>query len=294
MFKSHNEYVRDITNARYKLFEVGDRNSKPYIHLSVGFYAGCSYHPGAWNETFKSLRNHFPTEPLVMFQDGFAAGFDYTSMAQQYNATYLIEKEGIYLFWPQAEQCWRYLQWILQVADICNTEWLVQLHPDNIINDRFHINPPGPLCGVGAGSHNGVSNNPIPEHAQSYIRTLHPSLESNGYGWCGGGCIHVPTFRAIMKDFTFEKLVHIKHDVNETVTRHEDMFLPFLFNMYGFPYRVWLEIEEHNRGYHGLGQSAAIQHANKTYYNLDPKTLEYKIINEVLAEKNMINYNYKN
>ena len=284
MFKSNEEYVSEILRACYKFYEDSDRPSETYVDMSVGFYAGCSYHGEAWAETFRSLRNNFPTEPLVIFQDGYSSGIDYSAMAAEYNASYIIENNGIYLYWPKAEQTWTYLQWILKAADICKTEWLVQLHPDNIINDRFHILPPGPLCGVSAGTRSGSSGNPLPESATQYLLQNTRLGEFNGYGWCGGGCIHVPTFRNIMREFTFEKLTHIHRYVSNVVTLHEDSFLPFLFNLYGFPYRVWLEIEEHNRGFYGMGSSAAIQHANKKYYAPSNTSHAVKIKSQVCKE----------
>jgi hypothetical protein len=288
MWPNTEEYYRSIQTASYKAFEPKDKLTKQYIDLSVGFYGGCSYHPGGWEKTFKTLRENFPTAPLVLIEDGQPKGYDYEPMAARYNATFLRKKESIYLYWPTMEQCWEYLQWIKEVAAITKTEWLVQLHPDNIFNDRFHIQPPGPLCGVGAGSRSGRSGNPLFPAAKKFMDSYRPTLEQNGYGWCGGGCIHVPTYLKIMEDFTIEKLKYIFTEVDSNIVRHEDCFLPFLFNLYGFPFRVWLEIEEPLRGEAGLGNSAAIQHGVKTYYNLTPQEIadfERKIIEEVRNEK---------
>jgi len=286
MFKTHEEYVDGILRAPYKLYENSDRITKKYINMSVGFYGGCSYHPSGWDATFRTLRENFPTEPLVIFQDGYSSGNDYSDMASKYNASYVVENSGIYLYWPKVEQTWTYLQWILKAADICRTEWLVQLHPDNIINDRFHILPPGPLCGVSAGTRSGRSGNPLPEAATQYLLQNTTLRELNGYGWCGGGCIHVPTYRNIMREFTFERLVYIHENISKVVTLNEDVFLPFLFNLYGFPYRVWLDIEEcENRGYAGAGVSAAIQHGTKKYYAPSNISHTVKIVSEVCKEK---------
>ena len=278
---SKEEYYATIQNASYKVFDESHKHFKKYIDLSVGFYGGCSYHPTAWEETFASLRRNFPSAPLIIFEDGRPCDVDYSDMAKRYNATYIKEDKSIYLFWPKPEQAWTYLQWILKAADIAKTEWLVQLHPDNICNDRFTTYPPGPLCGVSAGSKTGISCNQYPEKATQHLRKIHPDLELNGYGWCGGGCIHVPTFREIMKTFTYDKLLDIVNNIDNRVVLHEDLFLPFLFNLYGYPYRVWLEIEEPLRGFDGCGSSAAFQHGNKSFYKVDPDTLIRKIQVEV-------------
>lgn len=296
MWPSSEEYYHQARAANYKPYEHTDRSRKNYIDLSVGFYGGCSYHPTAWEETFASIRRNFPTAPIILFEDGRPTGFDYSDMAKRHNAKYIKEEKSIYLFWPTPEQCWTYLQWILRAADIAQTEWLIQLHPDNICNDRFTVYPPGPICGSGCGSRNGTSNNRLPPVSEHYLRFLHPNLEQNGYGWCGGGCLHVPTFRKIMESFTFEKLKAIKTDSsvvgelssNWNVTCHEDVFMPFLFNLHGYPYRVWTEIEELNRGPGGWGMSAGFEHNNKSFYNLSREQISKlgdKIQEQVLKEK---------
>jgi hypothetical protein len=296
MWPSSSEYYNTARLSEYKPFLKSDKNIKKYIDLSVGFFGGCSYHPSAWEQTFKSIRDNFLEAPIVLIEDGRPTGFDYSDMASRYNATYIKEESSIYLFWPTAEQCWQYLQWIIKVADIAKTEWLVQLHPDNICNDRFSVIPPGPVCGVGCGSRSGVSNNRLPHNAEKYLTDIHPNLEMNGYGWCGGGCLHVPTFKNIMKQFTFDKLLELRKNsliIGEgvsvwNVTSHEDVFIPFLFNMYGYPYRVWRDIEELNRGSMGWGTSAAFEHNNKTYYNMSKEQilkLGDTIQEQVKAEK---------
>jgi hypothetical protein len=286
MWPSSAEYYNSIRTANYKPFEESDRNSKKYIDLSVGFYGGCSYHPSGWDATFASIRKHFPTEPIVLFEDGQQCGIDYSDMAIKYNATYVKEIDGVYLFWITPKQCWTYLQWVLQAADICKTEWLVQLHPDNICNDRFSTYPPGPLCGVGCGTRSGVSGNQLSPVMIKYLKETRPDLEMNGYGWCGGGCIHVPTFRKIMETFTYEKMENVLKTFFHNYPLHEDNFMPFLFNMYGYPYRVWLDIEETNRGTYGV--SSAFQHGNKSFYNLTKEQIDnlgYTIQADVVREK---------
>lgn len=283
MWPSTDEYYSMIQSARYRPYRDGDGMFKKYIDISVGFYAGCSYHPTAWEETFRTLRQHYPTEPIVLFEDGQPCGIDYSDMARRYNCEYVKEKKSLYLFWPNPEQCWQYLQWILKAAEITQTEWLIQLHPDNICNDRIYIPPPGPLCGVSAGTRTGISGNQYPEKAKMFLMNMLPDLEQNGYGWAGGGCIHVPTFKSIMQSFTYDDLLTIIEKIDKRVTLHEDIFLPFLFNYYGYPYRVWLEIEEPERGISGWGSSAAFQHGNKSFYQ-GTKTisvLSKKIMEEV-------------
>ena len=267
------------------------KKTKQYIDLDVGFYGGCSYHPTAWDETFRTLRNNFPDKPLVLIEDGRPCGVDYSDMAAKYNAKYIKCEKSIYLYWPTIEQTWTYLQWILQVSDICKTEWLVQLHPDNIVNDRYHINPPGPICGLSCGSRSGVSNNALFPKAAQYVLTKYPNIEMNGYGWAGGSCLHVPTFRKIMETFTFERLTDIKLNIDPKITENEDYFLPFLFNLYGYPYRIWLEIEEPNRN--TFGSSAAFQHGNKTFYNISKSEeggLAQRIKDQVHAEVGVLGY----
>jgi len=290
MWPSDNVYKYMISNANYKAFEESDKHSKKYIDISVGFYGGCSYHPTGWDATFASIRKNFPTEPIVLFEDGQPEGHDYSEMAKKFNATYIKENVSIYLTWLTPEQAWTYLQWILKAADITKTEWLIQLHPDVICNDRISVYPPGPLCGVGAGSRNGVSNNQFfVQKANDVLKVLHPELPHNGYGWCGGGCIHVPTFRKIMETFTFLhlKLIHATlyndNDKIHNIILHDDIFLPFLFNIYGYPYRVWLEIEEVNR-WQGFGSSAAFQHGNKNYYSRNAKSGS-EFMKDIISEK---------
>jgi hypothetical protein len=274
MFPVKEEYYRSIQEATYKKFTEEDKTTKKYINLSVGFYGGCSYHPSGWEACFASIRKNFPTEPIVLIEDGQPQGHDYSEMAKRYDATFIRRDHSIYLYWPTIQQTWEYLQWILQVADITKTEWLVQLHPDNICNDRYSIPPPGPICGVGAGSRTGVSSNKFTDKMNAYLLSLHPTIEMNGFGWAGGGCLHVPTFRKIMETCTYEFISHLHNEIDTTATMHEDLFLPYLFNLHGIPYRIWLEIEEVNRGVFGLGSSAAFQHGNKDYYNLTQEQIK--------------------
>jgi hypothetical protein len=86
-----------------------------------------------------------------------------------------------------------------------------------------------------------------------------------------------------MEKFTFKELEKIANTIDKRVTLHEDIFLPFLFNYYGYPYRIWLEIEEHERGDMGWGSSAAFQHGNKQFYKgtKDIATLSKKIMKDV-------------
>jgi hypothetical protein len=192
-------------------------------------------------------------------------------MASEYNATYLVQEHGVYTYWPKPQQCWTFLNMLLKACEVCNTDWLIYLHPDNICNDRIHIIPPGPVCGVGAGSRNGISNNSI-KNLETYIKSIYPNLEYNGYGWCGGGCINTEIFKQIMKTFTYEKLISLYYLFNfeegkPFPSNYDDLFIPFLFNIHGFPYRIWLEIEEPHRGEYGYGSSAAFQHGEKKFYD---------------------------
>jgi len=290
MWPDKETYYNSMKNAQYIQFNESHRSQKKYIDLSVGFYGGCSYHPSAWDKTFESLREHFPSAPVVIFQDGFSSGHDYSAMASKYSATYLVENTGIYLYWPTPEQAWKYLQWILKAADVCNTEWLIQLHPDNIFNDKFHIPPPGPLCGLGCGSRNGISNNKLHPSLRNYVYEKYPNIEDNGYGWAGGGCLHVPTFRKIMETFTFDDVKTLYSNVlikesDNNVSNNDDFFIPFIFNIYGYPYRVWLEIEEPGGA---VGESAAIQHRNKTYYYQQKTGTRDEILKDILQDLNKL------
>ena len=271
---SYNEYKKQIIDewTKYKRHNVFNKNNgqlivkkniinKTYIDLDICFFCLPSYQQDAWISCLESVRQHYPNNPIILMEDGNNKNeYDYRDIATKYNCIYIEKDLDIYLYFATYLSTYEFLLRMLEAVNISNTEWLILLHPDNLCLDKISRMPPGPCCGLSCGSYTEKSNNKFRNIVNDYLVKKTNNLEINGFGWAGGSIINCNTFKDIMKTFTLNDLKNI-NNMFPDVTQHEDIFIPFLFNYYGYEYRVWIEIEEANRNFNG--QYGAFTHGVK-------------------------------
>ena len=267
---------------------------KEYVDLDVGFFGLCSYQPQAWEYVFKSVRDFYPNSPIVLINDG-SNQFDYKDMSEKYKCIHLPRRDEICLHWYNIEYAYEFLHRLKMCCDLTKKEWLIHLHPDVICCDRISKYPPSPLAGVSAGSWTGKSNNKFNQKVDSFIKQYQPHLELNGYGWCGGSIVHVPTFLEIYDSIVNKKnwdLFKLRDELGQQFTEHEDVFMSLLFNLHGYPYRLWLDNPEHQRGQMGMMDAGAFLHGFKDHYkfqNNENITEYYRRVREENAKVQKVN-----
>jgi hypothetical protein len=267
------EYDEDTKRCIRRTHETYFKNPTPpkqYIDLDVGFFGLCSYQPQAWEHVFKSIRKVYSDAPIVLINDG-AEQFDYSDMARRYKCMHMKREHEICLHWYKIEYMYEYWHRLKASCDLAKTEWLVHLHPDVICCDKISKYPPSPLAGVSCGSFTGVSKNAIGQKTVDFIRQFQPNVEINGYGWCGGSIIHVPTFLEIYDSIINKKnwdLFTLRDQLGQHCMEHEDQSFSILFALHGYPYRIWLDNPEATHGYMGYTDAGAFLHGYKKHYNL--------------------------
>ena len=242
---------------------------KQYIDLDIGFFGLFSYQHNAWDITLQSIRHFYPKKQIVLINDGFEQ-FDYTDMAKKYNCIHVKKEHQICLHWYDMKWAYEYLDRVKEACELVKTEWIIHLHPDVICCDKISKYPNAHLAGVSAGSFTGISNNPLPEKISKLILKHHPNAELNGYGWCGGSIMHVPTFMKVYDAVVIQKkwdLYKLAEEYEIKHFEHEDLLFSILFSLEGYTYRVWLDNAEiqHNLG--GLTDAGAFLHGYKEHYD---------------------------
>jgi hypothetical protein len=257
--------------------QLGEPYNNNPIDISVGFYGLCSYQPHAWDYVFHKIREYYPTEPIVLINDGIDQ-YDYSDMAKKYNCIYLLKEKEICLHYPDIASSHEFLHRTKEVCDLLKTDWIIHLHPDVICQGRICYYPPSKLAGVAAGSSSGVSGNnwsvsPDWQKVEQYIRKFQPNIELNGWGWCGGSIMNSATFYKVYESlygtdakFTLED---IRENTNKTATEHEDTMMPILFALNGYPYRIWKDNPEYHRG----KKEGAFLHGYKEHYDFKKQGL---------------------
>jgi hypothetical protein len=273
----------------YKTYENQLMENYKYnpIDIEIGFYALCSYQPQAWNYVFESVRKYYPNEPIILFNDGIDQ-YDYSEIAKKYNCIYIKKDRNICLLWNNLEDAYEFLSRTSEACKILekyNKEWIIHLHPDVICNGKISYYPPGYLCGVSAGSNTGKSNNnfnnsPEWKNIETYIINLHPNLEINGWGWCGGSIMNIPIFNKVyenvLKSDETYKLETLAKIYKESV-KYEDTMIPILFMINGFYYRIWKDNPEYHRG----EQKGAFLHGYKEHYDFKKAQLSLEDFNKL-------------
>jgi len=249
----------------------------PYINhpieLSVGFYGLCSYQPQAWDYVFYTIRQHYPEAPIVLINDGMDQ-YDYREMAEKYNCILLVKDREICLHYPEIEGSYDFLRRTMESCKLCNTEWMIHLHPDVICQGKICYYPNAHLAGVGCGSTNGISNNNWDntwdkslKRVENYIRQFYPNIELNGWGWCGGSIMNVEAFYkvydSVFGEQAFIKLEELREKTWLNVTEHEDTMMSVLFALNGFIFRIWKDNPEYHRG----ETMGAFLHGYKEHYD---------------------------
>lgn len=248
---------------------------EPYVNnsidISVGFYGLCSYQHIAWDHVFQCIRKYYPDAPIVLINDGFDQ-YDYSDMATKYNCIYLKKEHEICLHYPDIASSHKFLHRTKEVADLLRTDWIIHLHPDVICQGKICYYPPSELAGVAAGSYSGVSgnhwnNSPELQKVADYIRQYQPTVELNGWGWCGGSIMNCQAFYKVYdslygSDAKFS-LEDIRKNTFKASTEHEDTMMSILFALNGYPYRIWKDNPEHHRG----SKDGAFLHGYKEHYD---------------------------
>lgn len=262
----------------YKTYERQLQEPYQYnpIDISVGFYGLCSYQHIAWDYVFEKIREHYPTAPIVLINDGFDQ-YDYSEMAKKYNCIYLPKDREICLHYPDIEGSHEFLHRTKEACELVKTDWIVHLHPDVICQGKISYYPPSELSGVSAGSSNGVSNNNWTtkdwKPVVSYIRKYQPNVEINGWGWCGGSILKCDAFYKVYDSLYGEnalfKLEEIREKTYKNVTEHEDTMMSVLFALNGYPYRIWKD----NPEYHRANNQGAFLHGYKEHYDFKKQGL---------------------
>lgn len=272
---SYEEYQKNIClSPRRTIIDYNNNPNPPkqYIDLDVGFFGQFSYQHQAWEYVLRSVRDFYPEAPIVLINDGFDQ-FDYTEMAKKHNCIHLPKQNEICLHWYDIKWAYEYLERVKESCELAKTEWMIHLHPDVICCDKISKYPNAALAGVSAGSWTEKSNNNFPEHVLNFIREHNPNAELNGYGWCGGSIIHVPTFMKVYQSVVVDKkwnLYELREKLGQQWTEHEDVLFSILFELEGYSYRIWLDNPEFQRGRSGLTDGGAFLHGFKRHYNLKP------------------------
>jgi len=253
---------------------------QPYVYnpidISIGFFGLCSYQKQAWDYVFFKIREHYPTVPIVLINDGMDQ-FDYTDVAEKYNCILLKKDREICLHWPELSAAHEYLHRCKEVCDLIKCDWLIHLHPDVICQGKISYMPRSELCGVAAGSKTGVSGNnwntPEWKLVTDYIKRYEPNVELNGFGWCGGSIMNKEAFLKVYdslygvnKKFSLE---HLRANSFKSITEHEDTLFSALFALNGMPYRIWKDNPEFHRG----SKSGAFLHGYKEHYDFKKQGL---------------------
>lgn len=241
------------------------------IDISIGFFAMCSYQPQAWDYVFENIRKHYPDAPIVLMNDGLEQ-HDYSNMAKKYNCFYIKKDKNICLLWNDIKDAYEFINRTKEACDKLNTEWLINLHPDVICQNKISYNPPSFICGVGAGSNNGISNNNFDcssewKKIDNYIKQFQPNVRLNGWGFCGGSIMNIEKFNEIYDSIYSENpLIRLEsiESVYKEAVKYEDTLLPILFNLKGYEYRIWKDNPEwHRRG----TTNGAFLHGYKNHYD---------------------------
>lgn len=246
------------------------------IDISVAFYGFCSYQHIAWDYVFKKIRDHYPDAPIFLINDGFDQ-YDYSEMAKKYNCVYIPKAREICLHYPEISASHEFLNRTKEVCDLAGTDWLIHLHPDVICQGKISYYPPSELCGVGAGSISGVSNNNWDSGLKvvaDYIRQYQPNVELNGWGWCGGSIVNIKAFNVVYDSLYGPNKKFSLEDIREktwiNVTEHEDTMMSVLFALNGYSYRIWKDNPEHQR----FGpKEGAFLHGYKEHYDFKKQGL---------------------
>ena len=170
-----------------------------------------------------------------------------------------------------------FLHRLKQACDLLKTDWIINLHPDVICQNKICYYPPSFICGVGAGSNNGVSNNNFSVSSKwyeiyKYIKAHQPNCKLNGWGWCGGSIMNISKFYEIYNNIYSNNpniIIENIEKIYKEAVRYEDTLLPIIFNLYGFEYRIWKDNPEYHRGKSNL--EGAFLHGYKEHYNLKKK-----------------------
>lgn len=247
------------------------------IELNIGFFGLCSYQSTAWEYVLQSVRKYYPTSPIVLFNDGMSQ-YDYTEMATKYNCIHIKKEKEICLHFTNLDDSHEFLQRVFEACKLCNTEWIIHLHPDVICQGKICYEPNAHLAGVSAGSLTGISNNhwrPNLLVVENYIRNVHPNIELNGWGWCGGSIMHVNSYFIVYDSIFGENpsvnLQHLHDNTIPEITKHDDNMIPVLFALNGFIYRIWKDNPEYHRGQ----MKGAFLHGYKEHYDLIKKGMSY-------------------
>lgn len=247
------------------------------IDISIGFYGLCSYQHIAWDYVFQCIRKHYPDAPIVLINDGFDQ-YDYSEMAAKYNCIHLKKDKEICLHYPDITSSHEFLHRTKEVCDLLKTDWLIHLHPDVICQGRISYMPPSELAGVAAGSINGQSGNNWNmssewQRVADYIRKFQPTVELNGWGWCGGSIMNRMAFYNVYDSIYGENakfsLEDIRKNTYSAATEHEDTMMSILFALNGYPYRIWKDNPEHHRG----SKQGAFLHGYKDHYDFKKQGL---------------------
>lgn len=270
---SYEEYKKEICSSPRRTIIDYNNNPNPpkkYINLNVGFFGQFSYQHQAWNLVLKSVRDFYPDAPIVIINDGFDQ-FDYSEMAKKYNCIHLPKQNEICLHWYDMKWAYEYIERVKECCELAKTEWMIHLHPDVICCDKISKYPNAALAGVSAGSWTEKSNNNFPQDVLDFIKKHNPNSELNGYGWCGGSIMHVPTFMKVYNSVVVEKkwdLYELREKLGQSWTEHEDVLFSTLFELEGYSYRVWLDNPEYQHGILGLTDGGAFLHGFKLNYNV--------------------------
>lgn len=256
----------------YNLYikQLQEPYKKNPIDLSIGFFAMCSYQHQAWDYVFSKIREHYPDSPIVLMNDGLNQ-YDYSEMAKKYNCIYIPKDKNICLLWYDIKDSHEFLHRTKEACNLLNTEWLINLHPDVICQNKISYYPPSFICGVGAGSRTGISNNNFNSSTEwkkidNYIRKLQPNIKLNGWGFCGGSIMNIEKFNEIYKSIYFDNPIIILEDIEiiyKEAVKYEDTLIPILFNIFGYEYRIWKDNPEYHRG----EKEGAFLHGYKNHYD---------------------------
>ena len=248
------------------------------LELDVGFYGMCSYQKNAWKRVIESVRQFYPVSPICIINDGMKQN-DYRDVCKAYDCKYIEKTDEICTYWTNIKYAREFLDRTREACALCNTEWMVYLHPDSICKRKISRHPNSHIAGVDCGSRTGQSSNMYNDKIINYIRSRRPGLELNGWGFVGGCIFHVPTFIDVYNK-TISRLDEINKELGEDfLFEYDDTMMPFLFNLCGYVFRVWFDVSEPHREL----RDTAFVHGIKDFYDVKETRDVYnaRIMNEI-------------
>lgn len=230
----------------------------------------------------KQFRCMYPTEPVVIFEDG---GESFEDMQSLFNCS-RIRDDNNCKTWRNRDNNTDQFIFAQRVYNACinelsSVDWIVLLEPDVETFNRIKNVPKYSLSGP-----RGPSWTP---ELQEYIKTRSKKTKINiYYTGCGGSILNRADFIKAWESLTDEDK-SIGHSLDIRVGKAEDATLSYIFQIAGFE----IGILEEFTGHRDVNKhNYAFAHGNKKYYNTPMDILTTECSSHININSTMFdNYN---